>query len=694
MRRVAHAAGLGVVGLTGLAVLLAATGWLFVVHPRLALGPPLPHALPLDELSKRSSAPLVVFAAVWGAAGLLLGLLARLAGVERFAAALFLALGVGSWTFLTTGVSLVVVRQIPALEAFHAVALMPAVYLPAALAGLGGALVGRQRARTWELAPPVLAVVVALAGITDMFVAAFPEDESGILEQLAPHVVKGIAAALVAPLGLGLLLIARGLFRRKRRAWQLAVVLLGGSAALHLLHRIDYGATATVLVALALVARRQDFTLRGDPEQQGQTLLRSIAFAIGIFGYGAGALWIHRTLADQPFSAGFALRETTAALLGLRLRGSEHLAGDFGNWFPLSVLLLGLAGAIFLLVGWLRPWRYRLKQEASERALARALVAAWGADTLAPFVLRADKSYFFSEDERAFVAYKVVGGVAIVSGDPVGPEHALDALVGGFIAYAHERDWRVAILGASEARLALYHAHGLHALYHGDEAIVETASFSLDGRAIRKVRQSVHRLESAGYQAEVTPPGELDRELRAALTAIARTWRGDQPERGFVMALDALFAHEDAVFVIGRAPDGRPAGFLHFAVSRPGSALSLSSMPRLRTTPNGFNEWLVCETIAWARQHRFERVSLNFAPFAALLAPEVELSRLQQFERQALLALKGQFQLDNLLLFNRKFFPGWERRFVVYERRRDLPRVGIAALAAEAYLPFTGRARR
>ena len=82
--------------------------------------------------------------------------------------------------------------------------------------------------------------------------------------------------------------------------------------------------------------------------------------------------------------------------------------------------------------------------------------------------------------------------------------------------------------------------------------------------------------------------------------------------------------------------------------------------------------------------------SLNFSPFAALLAAETELSALQELERRALLMLKGHFQLDNLLMFNRKFFPRWERRFVVYERRRDLPRVGIAALAAEAYLPFQG----
>lgn len=221
-------------------------------------------------------------------------------------------------------------------------------------------------------------------------------------------------------------------------------------------------------------------------------------------------------------------------------------------------------------------------------------------------------------------------------------------------------------------------------------------SFSLEGRPIRKVRQSIHRLERAGYAAEVLHPNEMSRTLRAQLEELAREWRGGDPNRGFVMALDALFRldAEDAVFVVGRRPDGVPAGFLHFAVTRAGRALSLSSMPRLRETPNGFNEWLVCVAVGWARENGFERVSLNFAPFAALLAPEAELTSLQKAQRQALLRLKGHFQLDNLLLFNRKFFPSWQRRFVVYERRLDLPRVGIAALAAEAYLPFSGRDRR
>jgi lysyl-tRNA synthetase class 2 len=246
------------------------------------------------------------------------------------------------------------------------------------------------------------------------------------------------------------------------------------------------------------------------------------------------------------------------------------------------------------------------------------------------------------------------------------------------------------VLGVSESSLDIYRTLGLRSLYHGDEAVVETQTFSLEGRPIRKVRQSVHRLQRAGFTARALRPSELDERLRVRLEEVAAAWRGPAPERGFTMALDALLrlGDDDAVFFVGFDANGVAVGFLHFAVSHAGSALSLSTMPRLRGAPNGFTEWLICEAIAWARAHEFARVSLNFSPFAAVLAPEGDLTVAQRVQAATLRGLKGHFQLDNLLYFNRKFFPSWQRRFVVYERRRDLPRVGVAALAAESYLPF------
>jgi len=675
-----------------LAVVFAASGWLYLV--RVQGGPALGDALPLDELSRHASAPLVWFIAVWSAAGLLLGVYARWARIERTTAALLLGLGVGLFTYLQTGIAIAVVRQISVRDALDLASRRQAVYAPAVLVAVAAALLAPRR-HVGRRAPFVVATVVAAGAVLNIVHGVLPGDDGGLLHSLTPDAVGPLAHAAGVLVAVASLVAARGLARRRRRAWQVATGLGVGATGLHALHGFNHGSLVSALVLALLLARRHDFDRPGDSATR-HLLLERLAIAVpAIVVYACVALWLNRMAADQPFSSHFAVSETLRGVFARDVGGSHHLAGSFGDWFPLSLLMLGVASTAWIVTGWLAPWRHRVIQAERERELASALVRTWGVDTLAPFVLRADKSYFFTPDEAAFLAYRVVGGVAIVSGDPVGPPDRGTELVGQFVAQARSCDWRIAILGASERWLPVYAAHGLHALYHGDEAIVDTATFSLEGRPIRKIRQSVHRLANAGFTVRTLRPSEIPIGMREDMQAVADDWRGDQPERGFAMALDTLFALDDAhaVFVVGFAPDDSPAGFLHFALSPASSSLSLSSMPRLRSTPNGFNEWLICAAVEWAREHDYDHVSLNFAPFAALLAPEAQLNGTQELQRRALYALKGHFQLDNLLAFNRKFFPRWERRFVVYERRRDLPRVGIAALAAEAYLPFQSTRR-
>lgn len=684
---------IGVVGLVlvSFAVVVLAAGILYLVRPHIgSIGPGIGDALPLDELSRRGSVPIFVFLAVWALAGALLGLVARLLRAERLWSALLLALTVGLWTYLQTGVSILVVRQIAAHAAFHDAGRLRAVYVPTLLAAVGGAVFARPRRSARPRAPRILAWFVGAAGLAGVGAALLPVHHTNAIAQFAPERVRPLGHAVVAPLALALLVLAPRLSRRRRRAWQLAVVLLVTLSLLHLVYDFSEQALAAAAVLVALVARRHDFDLPGDPAARPRAFARLTLSLLGLFGFGLVAVWTNRLDADQPFSVAFALRETSRALAGLSLHGSKHLSGSFGTWFPSAMLIGGIAAAVWVASAWLAPWRYRHRQEPAERAQAETLVAEQADDTLAPFTLRRDKSYFFATSGRAFLAYRVVGGIAVVSGDPIGPTHELPNLLERFITFAHVRDWRIAVLGVGEDRLPLYRSLGLRALYHGDEAIVETESFSLEGRAIRKVRQSTGRLERLGYSTEIRYAEDIDPALRQELEAIATAWRGDEPERGFVMELDSFFTltGREALFVIGCDPGGRAVGFLHFTVCRQASALSLSSMPRRRDTPNGFNEWLICAALAWAKTNGFDRVSLNFAPFAALLDPAARRSPLQEFERRVLLHLKGRFQLDNLLLFNRKFLPRWKRRFIVFEQLRDLPRVGIAALAAENYLPF------
>src|SRR4029078_13393482 len=129
-----------------------------------------------------------------------------------------------------------------------------------------------------------------------------------------------------------------------------------------------------------------------------------------------------------PFSLGFVVRETLNGVSGRHVHGSPHLAGSFGEWFPLSLLLIGLGATVWIVGGWLAPWRHLVQQGARDRGRARELIRRFGADTLAPFALRLDKAYFFAESCDAFLAYRGLGGVAIVSGYQSGDPHAFDGM--------------------------------------------------------------------------------------------------------------------------------------------------------------------------------------------------------------------------------------------------------------------------
>lgn len=338
---------------------------------------------------------------------------------------------------------------------------------------------------------------------------------------------------------------------------------------------------------------------------------------------------------------------------------------------------------------WIRPWRQPLVPDLKHPELAAEIVRRHGGDTLAPFTLRSDKEWFVTG--QTLIAYRVVRGIALVSGDPVGPLDDVAAALDSFLAHAQARGWRTAILGASGRLLRVYRDRGLHPLYHGDEAVIDTAAFCLKGRKMRTVRQAIHRLERNGFHAEVVMAGDVTPAVRAELSAVEDAWLRGKARKGFTMELDSLFRLDGhgAAFALGRDQRGQVKGFLHLAVCPPSQSLSLSTMPRRPDTPNGFTAWLIAGTVSWARRHGYRRLSLNFSPFAGLLASHAKLPSLQRLQRRALLRLKGllALQLDNLLQFNSQFDPAWQARYVILQAWADLPRVALAAMAAEGYLP-------
>ena len=91
----------------------------------------------------------------------------------------------------------------------------------------------------------------------------------------------------------------------------------------------------------------------------------------------------------------------------------------------------------------------------------------------------------------------------LISGDPVGAPEALPALLRQLCSFAERTGLTIGAVGVGRDLLPLYRDAGLLPFYLGDEAIVDTRAFSLEGRSIRKVRQSMHRLHHAGFTTTI-----------------------------------------------------------------------------------------------------------------------------------------------------------------------------------------------
>jgi lysyl-tRNA synthetase, class II len=532
--------------------------------------------------------------------------------------------------------------------------------------------------------PALSAIAAAAVGLVNIGSALSPNIRwrGHLLLQFEPVEAMRLFHALALPAGAALLLVAPYLAKRRRRAWEAAVVLMVALGAFDLLKGLDFEETTiTWTAAVVLMAGRDAFGVRHDP-----ITLRSATWrvpALGLAGMAATAL---ATWASQGRPEWRAVLTETFDLLRWQ-PGPIHYHHHF-TWLPLSVHLLELGTLLAIAYVIFRPLTApRTLPGPAVRQAASELVRAHGADTLAFFKLRADKPYFFSDDHRAFVGYTIENGVLLLSGDPVGPADAFPGLLRQVRTFAEARGLKLGALGASAGVCPLYEELGLRSIYLGDEAVVDLGRFSLEGRPIRKVRQSVTRLGKAGYRAELCELRSLDRATLRQVEQVLESGRQGAPERGFSMAMDSLEGQHghDTLVVLARDEDGAIRGVLHFVPCYGRRAVSLSFMRRDPSTPNGLTEFLVVRAIELLRERGLDELSLNFAAFAKWMhSPDKRLERVLG----KLVAVGNPFfQIESLYRFNAKFFPRWEPRFLVYEGAFGLPRAGIAALWAEGQLP-------
>ena len=506
-----------------------------------------------------------------------------------------------------------------------------------------------------------------------------------------PGTLVNVTHTVSVIIGLLLLMLSHGLKRRKRRAWEAATLLLAGSVVVHVIpFREDRIVTAIVsaLLVAALLYFRAEFYAVGDPRTRWRALWVFLGLVVADVAIGLTYILLARGLA-QDYSLWQRVVHVVYGLVGVSgpVRFVPERRSDL---FVLLTSALGLFTLVVTAYLFFRPARPagRLGQQDAERV--RELLKKQGdRDSLGYFTLRSDKSIIWSPTGKSCIGYRVVSGVMLAGGDPLGDPEAWPGAIHAFLDEAARHAWVPAVMGCGELAAEVWCREGeLTALELGDEAVVEVADFSLKGRSMRNVRQMVARVERSGYVADVRRAGDVGCEQIGEFARQAGSWRGNPTERGFSMALGRLGAPGDENCVIATATEnGVLRGILHF-VPWGAEGLSLDLMRRDRSAQPGVNDFLIVETIKAAESLGIKRISLNFAVFRSALerGERIGAGPVLRLWRGILLFASRWFQIESLYKFNAKFTPAWVPRFFVFPGASDAPRVALAALEAEAFL--------
>lgn len=484
-----------------------------------------------------------------------------------------------------------------------------------------------------------------------------------------------------------LLLLAGGLRRRKHRAWATAVLVTGiGVIANVQTHRFRVVLLNLAVLVLLIWARR-DFTARSQPRSRLDAV--RVFAVMSTFSVTSGYLLTGRTTVNTSF--GHRLEQVLLGLVGfapdLTFRHRSAL-----TFTEIALTTLGGLTALLTVAALLAPARKHPQRSAEAENGLRGLLSDFGRrDSLGYFALRQDKGVIFSPSRKAAVAYRVIGGVTLASGDPLGDPEAWPGAIAAWLAEAELYAWVPGVIGASEEAAIIYRRAGLDALELGDEAVLDLTTFSLTGRAMRVVRQAVNRARRSGYTLQIHRQRELSPEELTELAQAAARMRGEETERGFSMALGRIGDPGDPDIVIARARDGggRLVAVLTF-VPWGQDGLSLDLMRRDRVSENGTVELVVVGLAEAAASLGIRRLSLNFAVFRSVFERGARIGAgpvLRVWHRVLLLASRW-WQIESLYRANAKYNPHWHPRFVCFRKAGELPRVGMAALEAEAFIKF------
>ncbi len=568
----------------------------------------------------------------------------------------------------------------------------------------------------------LVAVVVAATALGPMLVAVTGEIE-GPLSALADLYVgpkayadedRDLAEILMALVpALFVLVLAAGLRRGRRFAWWATMLFHVLLLAMGAFYAIDYYQWASdndlldegfswiawllplvllpvAVIALLLITRRS-FTVLAPAGMYRRLGLTVLAIVAG--------LWVLFVLLGALLSSQFAPEPTIGQLavaFPLRLLPNGYLyiiepsfepttgwARTLVEWMPLiawAVILSGLLRSFVVA---------RVESDAEDRKRAREILERHGITALSYLTTWEGNSYWFTADGESFVAYRVEGGVAITTGDPVGPADKLDRAVHEFISFCNAEGWTPCLYSTTDAVKDVTDKLAWPSLQVAEETVLPLGKLAFTGKKFQDIRSSISRAGKSGVVAEWMNYASAPLSVRDQIQAISEEWVSDKalPEMGFTLggldelddpAVRCLIAVDGDRTIHGVTSwmpcyrDGVPVGW------------TLDFMRRRGEGFKGVMEFLIGTAALDLQKEGAEFLSLSGAPLAQA-NPDEDQAGVQKLLEIVGKTMEPVYGFRSLLKFKAKFQPVYQPMYMCYPEAAVLPRIGLGI--SHAYLP-------
>jgi phosphatidylglycerol lysyltransferase len=538
-----------------------------------------------------------------------------------------------------------------------------------------------KRSKHWRIRTTILAFGVLGSGLINLCSVAgraLPE-RAAILREIFPLVFIHLSRFITMLIGFALIVLSINIYKRKKRAFQIALVLSILSIIFYLIKGLDYeeAILSVILIAMLLLSRKI-FTVGSSIPGIGLGLIQlGVAFMAALV-YGAAGFWI---LDTREFGINFTIGESIKQTLSfLSLMGDPEIVPrtHHARWFLNSLNVMTAAAMTYAFFAVFRPVVYRYGTLPHERKIAEEITARHGRSSLDFFKYWPDKTYFFSESHQCYIAFRVGGGYAVVLGDPVGPETEIEPTIQRFIEYCRNNDWRVAFHQALPDFLPIYQKLGFRKLKIGDDAIVDLPNFTLDGKEAKKLRHAINQLEKQGIRfTRYDPP--ISPEIMSLLKQVSDGWLRipGRRERTFTLGLfDHDYIRSTPVYAAVDTA-GKILAFMNSIPSFCKGEATIDLMRHLPDAPPGIMDYLFTKLFFAKKEEGFQRFSLGMAPMAGFQEHE-EASAEERAVHYFMQQLNFLFSYQGLLHYKAKFATLWEPRYIIYRNVLNLPRVARA----------------